>query len=163
MKRVRVKVKSKFILRTNVKVTAFDLDGNVKDVQEFHNLIMTVGKNMFRDSLQGTVTDLKIKRLGIGGTNTAPAVGQTTLFSEFFRKAITSYAPGATGILVSTTYIAPYEANTPKIEEFGWFCGVNATDTTDSGIMISRVLYSRQKTELESLQIERTDTVSEVV
>jgi len=163
MKPTKVKVRARFKWRANVKVTAFDLQGHVVDVQEFHNLIMTVGKNMFRDGLQGTVTDLQIKQLGIGGTNTAPAVGQTTLFSEFFRKAITSRSPGATGVLVSTTYIAPYEANTPKIEELGWFAGVDATGTTDSGIMISRVLYSRQKTNLESLQIERTDTISEVV
>lgn len=163
MKQIKIKFKSNWKRTTNVKVTVFDLEGNIIDVQEFHNILTTVGKNMQRDGLQGVVTDLKIKRLGIGGTNTAPAVGQTTLFSEFFRKAITSYAPGATGILVTTTYIAPYEANTPKVEELGWFCGVDATDTVDSGIMISRVLYSRQKTELESWQVERTDTFSEVV
>ena len=158
-----MKSKSTFILRTNIKVTAFNLEGKVLDVQEFHNLIMSVGKNMFRDALKGAVTDLQIKRLGIGGTNTAPAVEQTKLVSEFFRKAITSQTNGATGILISTTYIAPYEANDPQIEELGWFAGAAATDTTDSGIMISRVLYSRDKTELESLQIERTDTISEVV
>lgn len=152
-----------FTWRVNVKATAFDLQGNIIDVQELHNLIMSVGKNLFRDALGGIITDQKIKRLGIGGTNTAPAVGQTTLFSEFFRKAPTLYAPGATGIIVTTTYIAPTEANTPKIEELGWFNGALATDTADSGIMISRVLYSRQKTNLESLQVERTDTISEVV
>ena len=84
MKSIKIKTKSRFELRTNIKVTAFDLKGKIIDVQEFHNLITTVGKNMFRDSLKGAVTDLQIKRLGIGGTNTAPAVGQTTLFSEFF-------------------------------------------------------------------------------
>lgn len=156
------KIKSSWILRANVKVTAFDLEGNIKDIQEFHNLIMSVGKNMVRDAFKGTVTDLQIKRLGVGSDSTAPAVGQTTLVSEFFRKAITKREDGATGVLVSTTYIAPYEANTPKIEEIAWFCGVNATDTKDSGIMSSRVLYSRQKTELESLQVELTYTISEV-
>ena len=161
--KTKVKVRSNFILRTNVKITVFDLDGNVKKVTELHNIITTVGMNMFRDALQGTVTDLKIKRIGIGGTDTAPAIGQTQLVSEFFRKAITSYAPGATGIIVNTTYIAPYEANTLKIEELGWFAGVDATDVADSGIMVSRVLHSYQKTELESLQIERTDTITEVV
>lgn len=154
--------KHKIEWSANIKVTAFDLDGNIKDVQEFHNLLMSVGKDMFRDGLYGTVTDFKIKWLGIGDTITDPAVGQEALLGEFFRKAITSYAPGATGILVTTTYIAPYEANTPRIEELAWFSGVDATDTPDSGIMISRVLYSREKTELESLQIERTDTISEV-
>ena len=162
MKTIKVRVKSNLKWEENIRIIAVDLEGNIVDIQEFHNSVMTVGENMFRDALHGTVTDLKIKYLGIGGTNTAPAVGQTTLFSEFLRKAITSYAPGATGILVNTTYIAPYEANIPKIEELAWFCGVDATITTDSGIMISRVLYSRQKTELESLQIERTDTISEV-
>ncbi len=162
MKQIKVKVKSNWKRTTNVKVTVFDLEGNILDVQEFHNILTTVGKNMQRDGLQGVVTDLKIKRLGIGGSAAAVDPAQTKLVSEFFRKAITSYTPGATGILVTITYIAPYEANTPKVEELGWFCGVLATDTKDSGIMISRILYPRQKTGLESWQVERTDTFTEV-
>ncbi len=157
-----IKIKSRIAWKTNIRVIAVNLQGEVIDVREYHNLLMSVGKNMFRDSLKGTVTDLQIKRLGIGGNATAPAVGQTTLVSEFFRKAITAQDEGATGVLVTTTYIAPYEANTPKIEELAWFAGALATATPNSGIMLSRVLYSRQKTELESLQIERTDTITEV-
>ena len=158
-----MKTKSRFNWKTNIKVTAFDLQGNILDVQEFHNLIMTVGKNMFRDALKGTVTDLQIKYLAWGSDNTAVAAEQTTLVAEMDRKAKTLQADGADGVLVTTTYIAPYEANTPKIEELAWFAGAGATDTVDTGIMISRVLYSYQKTELVSLQIERTDTISEVV
>lgn len=158
-----MKTISKFILKTNIRVITFDLKGNIIDIWKSHNLIMSVGKNMFRDALKGAVSDLEIKRLAWGSDNTAPAVGQTTLVVEFGRKAITQQEDGATGVLVTTTYIAPYEANGSRIEELGWFAGVDATDTINTGIMISRVLYSRQKTNLESLQIERTDTISEVV
>ncbi|MBA7553959.1 hypothetical protein ES705_46565 [subsurface metagenome] len=159
----KLKLESRFIWRTNVKVIARDLKGNIVDVQEFHNDIMNVGMNMFRDGLDGTVTDLEIKYLGIGGDNTAEDPSQDALISSFFQKAITSQASGATGVMISTTYVAPGEANTPKIEELGWFAGVDADhEVTDSGIMISRALYPYQKTSLVSLQIIRTDTISDV-
>lgn len=146
-----------------VKIIVLNLDGSIKEVIELENKITDVGLNMQRDALKGAVTDLEIKYLGIGSSSTPPAAGDTALGGEFFRKQITKQEDGAVGVLVSTTYIAPYEANTPKIEELGWFAGVNATATKDSGILVARVLYSRQKTSLESLQIERTDTISEVV
>lgn len=157
-----MKTESRFTWKTNIKVTVFDLNGNIIDVQEFHNLIMTVGKNMFRDALKGAVTDLQIKRLAWGSSSAAVNVAHIKLTAEEGRKQITTQENDGDAVLISTTYIAPYEANTPKIEELGWFAGVLATDTKDSGIMISRIRYSRQKTEMESLQIERTDTISEV-
>ncbi len=158
-----METKSNIIMKTNIKVIARNLQGKITDVQEIHNLIMTVGKNMLRGALDGSVTDLKIKYMGVGSDNTGTNVVQTTLIAEIMRKAVTVQAAGGTGVMVTTTYIAPYEAvDPPQIEELGWFCGADADGDADSGIMISRVLYSRAKTELESLQIVRTDTFSEV-
>lgn len=133
------------------------------EVVELDNKITNVGLNMYRDALKGAITDLKIKYMAWGSSAVAPVAGDTVLGAEFGRKQLTKQEDGAAGVLISTIYIAPYEANTPKIEELGWFAGVNATITKDSGIMVARVLYSRQKTNLESLQIKREDTISEVV
>lgn len=145
---------------TNIKVTAFDLEGKVKDVQEFHNEIHNVGFNMFRDFLDGNISDGEVKRLAIGTNDTAIDVTDTQLGTETFRKAMTTQVTGATGILVSTVYVSPSEA-VVAIEELGWFAGTAAGAGVNSGIMVSRVLYSRNKTALESLQIERTDTITE--
>ena len=210
-------------LVTNIKITAFNLDGNIKDVTEIKNLLTTVGLNLMRDvllgdaktgtadateanklhdadadfaatdvgkllynSTDGTCTivsgfvdsgelDLTddimadtedyviypsgdgIQYMAWGSDNTAPAIGQTTLVAETNRQIMTSKTAGATGILVCMVYLAPATA-VGAIKELGWFAGSTAATT---GTMISRILYSRNKTALESLQIERTDTITE--
>ena len=209
---------------TNIKITAFDFDGNIKDVQEFKNLITTVGLNMSRDFLYGasklgtadatqanklhdadggfTATDVGkllynstdgtctiisgfvdageldltddimvdteaytiypagdgIVYMAYGSGTTAPAVGQTTLVTETARLALTTKVKGGTGVVTSTVYLGPAVAVAPpNIEELGWFSGSTAGAGAGTGIMISRVLYSRTKTSIESLQIERVD------
>jgi hypothetical protein len=141
----------------NVDIIYLDLNGRITKINHIHNEIKNVALNMFRDSLKGTVTDLAIKRTAWGSSSTANNTGQIKLVAEFGRKAITSQTNGGTGELVTLTYIAPNEANTPKIEELAWFAGPLATSTPDSGIMVARVLYSHQKTALEALQVARTD------
>ena len=145
-----------------IRIAVIGLDGSI-EVVEIKNKISDVGLNMFRDALKGVITDAEIKYLAWGSDNTAVSGDHTTLVAEFDRKQVTLQESGATGIIVTTTYIAPYEGNESTIEELGWFAGADASATPDSGIMVARVLYSRAKTELESLQVERTDTLSEVV
>ena len=148
---------------SNVKVIARDLDGNITDVQEFHNLITTVGLNMVRDALHsvGDVADCEIKYVEVGTGNTAPALTDVALDTFLFRKIMTSTSKPADGQTRCTVYIAPTEA-VAALEEIGWWAGAAAGAGAASGIMVSRVLYSRNKTALESLQIERTDTIAEV-
>lgn len=125
------------------------------------NLIMDDGLNMFRDILKGDVTDGKIKYVALGNDSTAPANDQSTLVAEQFRKAVTSQNvdPVTVGKLYTELYIADTEANSFKCEEIGWFAGASATSSVDTGIMIARVLYSRQKSSTESWTIRRTDTM----
>jgi hypothetical protein len=140
-----------------IDIAIYNLDGSLKKIVHIKNSIMNVGLNMFRDALDGGVTDLQIKYCAWGSSNTAVNVAQTTLVAEFGRKAVTSQTDGTTGQLITVTYVAPSEANTPKIEEIGWFAGAAATSATDSGIMVARVLYSHQKTALEAIQVARQD------
>ena len=154
-------MKSRWHWKSNVKVTVFDLEGEIIDIQAFPNKITNVAFNMARDGLYGDVADLEIKVFGIGDDNTAPAVGQTQLVNETFRQARTSQSKPGTGQQRYVQYIDPTEA-IGAIEEFGWFAGAAAdSGTPNSGIMVSRTLYSRVKTGLESIQIERTDTFTE--
>ena len=145
---------------SNVKVTAFDLEGNVLDECEMKNLLTTVGLNMIRNGLYGDVSDFEVKYMAVGSDNTAPALGDTTLGTETFRKARTSQSKPSNGAVQYVQSILPAEA-VGAIEELGWFAGAAAGAGADSGIMIARVLYSRTKTALESLQIKRTDTFAE--
>ncbi|KKM75708.1 hypothetical protein LCGC14_1387540 [marine sediment metagenome] len=153
-------MKGRWQIRSNVKITVRDLEGKVLDVQEFHNLLTTVGLNMIRDVLAADVSDGETKYTAVGSDATVPALADTTLGTETFRKATTSTSKPGTGAFTHVVYIAPAEA-VGAIEEIGWFCGAAAGAGADSGILLSRVLFSRVKTNLESIQVERTDTFAE--
>lgn len=124
-----------------------------------HNLITDAGLNYMRDLLDGTINPpTQIQYIALGTSNTPVAAGDIKLGNEVFRKAVTKQETPGTGQVQTTCYIAPYEANI-QIEEIGVFAGPNATEDKDSGVLIARVLWSHLKTELESLQIVRTDTI----
>ncbi len=156
--------KAKWRITTNIKITVRDLAGNVLDIVEYHNLITIVGLNLIRDLLEGLEADGEIKVLGIGDDNTVPTTADTILGNEIYRKAITSFSEPGDGQLKTITYVSPAEA-VGLIEELGWFAGALANPAwpggADSGIMISRILYHRNKTNLESIQVERTDSIAE--
>lgn len=141
-----------------IKVTTFYKDGTT-EVEEFDNLIVNTGLNMMRRALKNGDEKTQILYVALGSDATAPAATDTTLGSEQFRKQVTAYSNAGTGALTTTIYIAPGEANTFTIEEIGWFAG-SATGTADTGTLVSRVNYSKAKTDAEALQIDRTDTFS---
>ena len=138
-------------------------NGEIKEIVPLkHNLITDAGLNMFRNILKGDVTDGKIKYVALGNGATAPVNANTQLVAEQFRKVVTSQIvdPVTAGKLYTELYIADTEANAFKCEEIGWFAGVAANATVNTGICIARVLYSRQKSSTESWVIRRTDTIS---
>ena len=141
-----------------LNIKAFDKDGNLVDEQNLKNLITSEGKNLLAEALRNNAIDCEIKYIGIGSDNTAPTTADNTLGNETFRKAVTSQIAGGTGITITNLYVAPEEA-VGTIEEIGFFSGASASATTDSGVLFARVLYSRTKTAVESIQIERTDTI----
>lgn len=143
----------------DVNIKALDKDGNVLQEDKLKNLITSAGKNLLAESLRNASLDAEIKYIAIGSDNTAPSSGDTTLGNETFRKAVTSQtAGGSVGVTITNLYVAPEEA-VGTIEEIGFFSGSSASATTDSGTLFARVLYSRTKTAVESIQIERTDTI----
>ena len=152
MKAVKAKIQERHGWQGKVRVIVIQPDGS-REITEIKNTIQGVGLNMQRDALAGVVTDEKIKYLA--WLNAAE--------EEFGRKAITTYDATTPYELLTTTYVAPYEATEETIEYLAWFAGVAATSTPGSGIKVAQVAYSRAKTNLESLQVERTDILSEVV
>jgi hypothetical protein len=146
-----------------IRVTVLHRDGH-HEVEEFPNLIVNSGKNHLRNCLGDPggfdpYTGVNLKVCALGSGTTTPAVTQTQLTTEVFRKAITSYESPAVGQVRTITYIAPGEANF-AIREIGWFAYDAYDSAPNSGIMVARVLYSRTKTNLEALQVERLDTIS---
>lgn len=143
------------------EVVITDQDGNVETTGIRPNLITDAGLNLFRDLLSGAVTDGEIKYVALGSGNAAPANGQTGLISEQFRKLVTyqDNDPITPGRLITELYVTDAEANGFKTEEIGWFAGSAAAAGANTGVMIARVLFSRQKNSLESWTIRRIDTI----
>lgn len=155
-----MKLKEEMRWTALIRIIARSIEGEVLDVVEFENMVMNVGKNLARDVLSGAVTDGQIKYLALGNSATAVANTQTQLVAEQFRKLVTQRSTPGTGQVKTVTYVAPQEAVSFTINEIGWFAGASATGAANSGIMVSRVLYNRVKTNIEALQIERTDSFS---
>lgn len=144
------------------EVIISDRHGNIIEQTGIRpNLITDAGLNMFRDLLSGAITDGEIKYIGLGSGTTTPDYSQTQLVNEQFRKLTTFQGNDNTalGKLTTELYVTDMEANGFRTEEIGWFAGSGATAASNSGIMIARILYSRQKNNLESWTIRRTDTI----
>ena len=143
----------------DINIKAFDKNGKLIQEDNLKNLITSAGKNLLAEGLRNATLDTEIKFIALGSNNTAPASGDTQLGNETFRKAVTSQAAGGSvGVTITNLYVAPEEA-VGTIEEIGFFSGSAASSTTNSGTLFARVLYSRTKTAVESIQIERTDTI----
>ncbi len=127
------------------------------EVDEFANLITNAGRNLLSSALRGG--DATIRYVAVGAGVTTPTVGQIRLVDERLRKPVTRAVPGVVGEAITTLYLAPGDANTFTIREIGWFAGPSATATRDSGVLVARVLYTRTKNSLESIQVERRDNL----
>ena len=139
----------------HIRITVYGPDG--AETVEFDNTITTDGHDLLVQALNGV--DAEIKYVAWGDDNTAPAASDSALGNEEGRHLVTSQSLTGAGELTTTCLILSNEAN-DQIEELGWFAGASATASADSGVLVARVLYSRLKTSLESISVERTDTLS---
>lgn len=142
-----------------ITVICRDLDGNETERHTFKNLITNKGKELMAKSLADSGLDTEIKYIALGDSTVAASVTDTGLGNERFRKAVTKQEYQGSNAMLTTVYIAPYEANF-GIQEIGWYAGASASGTAGSGTLVARVLYSRTKTSTESIQFDRTDTFS---
>ena len=132
-------------------------DGTIER-QQLRNRLTDAALDMLRDALAGDLSDAQIKYLALGDDGTALDDTDTTLGNENFRVAFQSPVIGTTGKVEHITIVLDTEA-VFHIREIGVFAGAAATSAPDSGILVSRVLWDRDKTNLESIQFVRTDTI----
>ena len=134
-------------------------DGDWEHDRTIKNTITDGGLNLLRDCLYSNTTDGMIRYVAVGTSSATTLTTATQLTNEIFRKPIYSKATtSATGTIITTTILFETEA-VANIQEIGVFAGSTASATANSGIMISRILYSRNKTNIESIQIQRTDSI----
>lgn len=142
-----------------VRVAVIGMTGAVQ--WEGVNQITNGGLDLMAQALRTVSVNTEITYVALGNGSAAVSASDTELGNEKFRKQVTEQHANGTGVTVTNLYVAPDQANSFDIEEIGWFAG-DADQTPGSGIMVARVLYSHSKSNLESLQIERTDTLAAI-
>lgn len=131
-------------------------NGVVIEEIDFTNLITNAYLDELTKVPMGLTPDFEIKYIAIGTDNTTPTVTDTQLGNEIFRKQVTSKSKTGTGEVTTIFVIIDSEA-VAQWEEIGIFVGSSATTSANSGVLASRVLYSRNKTALEEVQATRKD------
>ena len=137
------------------------VDKNTKEVleeTEIKNRIMNLALDEMLKVLQGLTPDMNIAYMALGTSNAPLTNNDLTLGAEIFRTPPISQNKTATGELTTVFTVLDSEA-VAQIEEIGIFGGSGATITADTGTLISRVLYSRNKTNSEEIQFTRIDRV----
>ena len=115
-------------------------------------------------------TDLVIKHLAIGTSSKALSDSDTKLDNEVFRVPFVSWNALGAGQMQSRALLlgdepdfAPYNGAV-NIREIGFFCGSSSLDWgggagKDTGLMLSRILVTKDKELREEYQITRSDQI----
>lgn len=139
--------------------------GKLVKVWRLKNTLTNINRTIRSQMLMGTYTGgndaLAIKYFAFGtgaatGAN-APAVTDTQLGNEIYRKQVTQLTNPSTGIVQSVVSLGTQEAN-ENLTEIGVFCGNSASATANSGTLLSRIAFTFTKNSNIILNVVRTDT-----
>ncbi|MFZ5352736.1 MAG: hypothetical protein ACOZCL_08435 [Bacillota bacterium] len=126
--------------------------------EEINNRVMDAALNELIEILIGNAADIDVKYLALGTSNAAVTDSQTQLGNEIFRTQYINRERSATGEVTSKFVVLDNEA-VAQIEEIGIFGGSTATATANTGTLISRILWSRNKSNSEEINFTRVDKV----
>lgn len=122
------------------------------------NITTTVGRSVLAQRLSGTTTYTGVVNYGaIGTSSTMPAVGNTQLGTETYRKALSSGT-----FLNNIAYIENFYTATEisgTFEEYGFF--IDGTGAANSGQLFNRFTQSITKSNTESLNVQSTVTFND--
>lgn len=143
------------------KITAINAHtGKVVWEKELKNLLTQISQTIRQQQLLGTysgpLNQLQIQYFAFGTGTTPPAVTDTQLGDEQFRKQVTQISAQGTGNVYSVLSLGATEANF-VIREIGVFCGPDATASANTGVLLSRVAVNIDKNSNLVLNIARTD------
>lgn len=112
-------------------------------------MIVNAIKSKVRDALFGDTVDVGIDYFAIGSGTNAVTGAETQLQTEVLRVPLSSITKNGTVDLDAIADILDTDG-AQTIREIGFFA--NATSTPNSGTLVTRVLYTKDKTSLESIQ-----------
>jgi hypothetical protein len=129
----------KFVrFRGDVTLTLRGSDGGIKGKRLVRNLVVDTGLWHIMDNLEDSPDEAEMGWAAIGDNNTAAAAGNTALYSELGRVALTSKIQGTAGNANQVTYSAtvPAGTGTGTIVEAGIF------NANSGGVMLARSIFS---------------------
>jgi hypothetical protein len=135
-----------------------DINTGKSTTQVIHNRVMNTVLDQLVKTLKGENSDLEIKYLALGTSNIPVSLTDTKLGNEIFRTPIVSQIVAGTGEITTDFTILETEA-IGDIEEIGIFGGSTATASADTGTLISRILWSKVKTNSEEISFRRVDKI----
>ena len=116
-----------------------------------NNITTTVGRSVFAQRLSGTTTYSGTVNYGALGTDaTSPVVGDTTLGTETYRKALSSGTFSGKTAFLENFYTATEVSGT--FEEYGFF--IDGTGTADTGQLFNRFTQTVTKSVTETLNVQ---------
>lgn len=119
-------------LKGKLHIVLTDAQGNVKQEIEKDNLIVQAGKDFAANALIASSTS-PFSHMAVGTSGTAPAIGNTALGAEVFRKAFTTASRTGSVVTLVTNYVAG--EGTGSLQEAGIF------NASTAGTMLSRVTF----------------------
>jgi len=123
------------------------------------NIITNEAVNALIDCFVDTTPDLKITYLAVGTDNTAVSVTDAILGAEIFRTEPSTDAVRVATGQVNTEFILLDSEAVTSIKEIGIFVGASATVTADTGTLLSRALWTKEKSSSEEIHIKRIDKI----
>lgn len=141
-----------------VTLITHDISGKIKDITHVKNMVTTAGKSSMADHLRGETENNKgiCTWHAVGTGTTAPALGDTDLETEIFRKLI-SVRSFSANVASFQTFFTASEANA-TLREIGLF-GDDASSTPGSGTLFARLAVNRVKSASDTLTILHTLTI----
>ena len=136
----------------------YDIIINKKYYETVKNRIMDTVLSQIIGIYKGDSPNLEIFYLALGTGNTAITDTDTTLDTEIFRTPVTVQTDVDTGEILTTYTVLDTEA-IGNLEEIGIFGGTSATVSADTGTLISRILWTKIKSNSEEIEFRRTDKV----
>ncbi len=147
---------NKWLGKFFIKIVDTDTQ-EVKEEIEIKNTIMSGALDQLFKPLYGATPDIEVRYIALGTSTATVLTTQTQLGSEIFRVAYATRTTASDWKNTTNFVVLDNEANV-IIREIGVFGGSTASATTNSGTMISRILWTYDKTASNiELQIQRTD------
>lgn len=141
-------------LKGELTLDFFNVHTKKHRIYQYKNMVVTTAKTSIAQRLAGDTAAGEITYCALGTGTTSPALGNTTLQTELFRKLISSRSVAA-AVATFQTFYTTSEANGALKEAglFGNATAVTASATPDSGQLFCRTIINRTKTSSDTLTL----------